>query len=173
MDVLDIEKTLKEILTPLYLEMYNKLLIYANATLRDKSLAEEAVQETFRIACSKKAEFIDHPNKKGWLMVTLKNVISNMIKSRARLNKLVVSAMAYDEALIVKNSNNGEVESDIDIMYADLLDEEDFRLLKMVVLNKLSMKEAAEVLGIGIEACKKRVQRAKEKLKKILEETME
>lgn len=170
MNVLDINGSLDEVITPLYLEMYGKLFSYASIALGDQALAEEAVQETFRIACSKSSEFLSHPNKRGWLMNTLKNVITNIRRTRARLNKLVVDSMAYDEALIINNSNNGEIESNVDIMYSDLLDEEDYRLLKLIVLEKLSMKEAAEIFGISVDACKKRVQRAKKKLKNILED---
>ena len=38
-----------------------------------------------------------------------------------------------------------------------------------IVIRKYSMLEAAEELGISVEACKKRVQRAKKKLQKIIE----
>ena len=47
---------------------------------------------------------------------------------------------------------------------------EEFDLIRKVVLEKYSLLEAAEELGISIEACKKRLQRAKNKLKKKLEE---
>ena len=42
----------EEIIAQLYREMYRKLVVYAENALND-SLAEEAVQDTFRIACSK------------------------------------------------------------------------------------------------------------------------
>jgi len=35
----------------LYVEMYELLLAYARSSLKNEALAEEAVQETFRIAC--------------------------------------------------------------------------------------------------------------------------
>jgi DNA-directed RNA polymerase specialized sigma24 family protein len=37
----------------LYTEMYDFLIHYAVSALKNESLAEEAVQETFRIACAK------------------------------------------------------------------------------------------------------------------------
>ena len=40
---------------------------------------------------------------------------------------------------------------------------------KRILEDLLAMLEAAEELGISVEACKKRVQRAKKKLQKIIE----
>lgn len=37
----------------LYRELYLPLCIYANSALQSRPLAEEAVQDTFRIACTK------------------------------------------------------------------------------------------------------------------------
>ena len=63
----------------LYLEMFELLFSYARSSLENDSLAEEAVQETFRIACLKPSELCASPNPKGWLVNTLKNVIRNTI----------------------------------------------------------------------------------------------
>ena len=66
----------------LYLEMYSKLFDYAFSFLKNESLAEEAVQNTFQIACQKPEKVCNSPNPQGWLVITLKNVISNTVKSR-------------------------------------------------------------------------------------------
>lgn len=58
-------------------------------------------------------------------------------------------------------------------MYTGLLDEKDFKLLELLALKRYSMLEAANEFGISIEACKKRVQRARKKLVKILEKMAE
>ena len=47
---------------------------------------------------------------------------------------------------------------------------EDFRLLKRIVLERYSYLEAAEELGISLEACRKRVQRIKQRLREKLGE---
>ena len=48
-----VDRDQDRLLEELYREMYSVLLCYANAALKDKALAEEAVQDTFRIACAK------------------------------------------------------------------------------------------------------------------------
>lgn len=149
----------------LYNEMFYPLSAYANSALSDRKLAEEAVQDTFRIACAKADVFLSSPNKKGWLLNTLKNVIHNLIRSRAYLNSIVICSLDFDENIIVGDEDS----PDLDMMYSDLIDNEDYKLLKKIVLDKYSILEAARELGISVEACKKRVQRAKKKLKKHFE----
>jgi RNA polymerase sigma-70 factor (ECF subfamily) len=149
----------------LYREMFTQLNIYAQNVLRDRSLGEEAVQDTFRIACIKIDELMASSNPKGWLMNTLKNVISNMKRSRARMLRMLFVAAEMNEASF------GSVNDDIDpeIMYGGVISSEDFALLKKIVLERYSILEAAEELGISVEACKKRLQRIKEKFKKNFE----
>ena len=43
----------EEYIERLYREMYTRLCIYAMSALGSKALAEEVVQDTFRIACIK------------------------------------------------------------------------------------------------------------------------
>jgi RNA polymerase sigma-70 factor (ECF subfamily) len=145
----------------LYMEMYYPLSAYAKSALRESTLAEEAVQDTYRIACSKVNDLLTSPNPKGWLLNTLKYVISNMIHNRARLNKMVISSIDLIENYPENNINP----LDIDILYSDIANSEDYKLIKKIALDKYTMLEVAKEYGISIEASKKRVQRARKKLK--------
>lgn len=49
----------------LYRKMHGKLLIYANSVLKDNHHAEEAVQDTFRIACEKVEDLLNSNNPQG------------------------------------------------------------------------------------------------------------
>jgi len=150
----------------LYRQTSSKLYIYALNALDSTSQAEEAVQETFRIACTKPEDVLGSINPVGWLVKTLKNVISNMRRTQARLNRMIMSSIPYQD-IIVEAPDKAE---NIDTMYSDLLKPEEYELLKKIVVNQYSVLDAANELGISVEACKKRVQRAKNKLKRILEE---
>ena len=62
------DKEQSKFIEQLYMEMYDMLITYARCALQEESLAEEAVQETFRIACQKPESLRDSPNPNGWLV---------------------------------------------------------------------------------------------------------
>ena len=65
--------TQEEYFDAVYLEMYDMLLAYAESSLRhQKALAEEAVQDTFRIFWIAIQNEKEMPNPRGWLVNTLK-----------------------------------------------------------------------------------------------------
>ena len=55
----------RKYIAKLYNEMYDPLLSYALSVLPSPSQAEEAVQDTFQIACQKADEVCSSPNPKG------------------------------------------------------------------------------------------------------------
>lgn len=170
-----VDRDQDRLLEELYREMYSVLLCYAYAALKDKALAEEAVQDTFRIACAKILELSESPNQKGWLMLTLKNVIRNTRRELAALNQLFVSAISIDDEIVLETHaletdyDKRIEDAEVDILYADLLSSDEYSLLKKIVLQRYTMADTARELGISVESCKKRVQRAKQKLRKKLE----
>lgn len=83
----------KKYIESLYLEMYDRLMIYAHVNLDSDSLAEEAVQETFRIACQKPESLCSSPNPQGWLVNTLKNTIRNMKQTRITAKRILDTYM--------------------------------------------------------------------------------
>lgn len=150
----------------LYLLMYDKLFVYARSTLSNDSLAEEAVQETFRIACTKPESLCTSANSEGWLVITLKNVISNMRKSHMTANRILtdyISAQVQELAI----SEDG---IRFELLYENIAELEEFKLIKEMAIDGRSQLEMAQSRGISLNACKKRVQRAKEVLRKKIRE---
>lgn len=146
----------------LYLEMFELLFSYARSSLENDSLAEEAVQETFRIACLKPSELCASPNPKGWLVNTLKNVIRNTIKQR-NAGKLILATFASEYS---SKQGWSEDQLDLKVVYENISQLEEFHLLEAMAVEGRSHKELAQELGISVDACKKRIQRAKKVLKK-------
>ena len=68
--------------------MFRKMCIYAKCRLGDDELAEEAVQESFRVACEKQEQVISSENPRGWMMETLKFIIMSVQRERIYLEKL-------------------------------------------------------------------------------------
>lgn len=156
------EHLLREI-EVLYIKQYNMLLAYAIHTLKDDALAEEAVQETFRIACQKADVLHEQKNKEGWLVNTLKYVISNIERVQFRANRSLAEYTA-----LLKRVQEKHDEIDLDIMYKDIALSEEYALIKEYALERKSIRELSEKRGISIAACKKRIQRAKQTLRKCI-----
>ena len=146
----------------LYLEMFEKLKIYACCSLDSEALAEEAVQETFRIACQKPEELCKSVNPQGWLVQTLKYTISNIKSSQASAKRLVEKYLITQ----IKDFSLSEDRLDLHILYENVADTEEFKLLVEMAIEGRSHLEMAKSRGISVDACKKRVQRAKEALRK-------
>lgn len=148
----------------LYLEMYDRMMSYARSSLGSESLAEEAVQETFQVACEKPESICSSPNPQGWLVVTLKYTVKNMLSNRLTAKKVV-------EQYILDQASECTVSEDrvsLNVLYGNVSDTEEFKLLSEMALLGRSHLEMADSRGITLSACKKRVQRAKEVLKKKL-----
>ena len=149
-------------LEEMYREMYPTLYAYALRILKDHTLAEEAIQDTFCIACAKREQVLSNPKPRGWIMLTLKHVMQNMLRTQRKLQKLLFLAAGEEQPM------EGPELLDVDVLFGNVSDSEDFRLLKRIALEQCSIVELAQDLGISVEACKKRVQRARKRLQKKL-----
>ena len=145
----------------LYCEMFEKMMIYACSSLDSEALAEEAVQETFRIACQKPEQLCESVNPQGWLVQTLKYTIRNIKSNRATAERIVEKYLTAQ----TKDFSFSEDHLDLHILYENVADTEEFRLLAEMVIEGKSHLEIANSRGISVSACKKRMQRAKETLR--------
>ena len=150
-----------EIIERLYMEMYDKLIIYARCSFEEESLAEEAVQEAFQIACQKPEKLCESVNPKGWLVNTLKFTIRNMKRSRESARQLLSNYLITQNECIAFS----EDKLSLQLMYEDVSQTEEFKLIKEMAIDGRSHLEMANARGISVSACKKRVQRAKETLR--------
>lgn len=152
----------------LFREMHDSLYAYAAAALKNSALAEEAVQDAFVIACCKPEALLSSPNPRGWLVKTLKYSIFAIRKSQSQMSLLLLSLQT--------GSRRQATVSASEAGYIDLLSlcqnclNDDFELFMRVARDQCSMLEAAEEFGLSVEACKKRVQRARKKIQNFLDE---
>lgn len=155
-----------EIIAQLYIQMFDFLLNYATASLKSRSKAEEAVQETFRIACQKPERLLSSARPEGWILNTLKNVISDMRRNQENTNRML-------REYIISQSWDFSVTEDrvsVDILFEDLSQTEEMKLLKEYAIDGCSHLEMARKRGITVPACRKRLQRAREYLRKKISE---
>ena len=156
------ETNQKHLIEHLYLEMYDMLLAYARSAVDEESLAEEAVQEAFLIACRKSDELSRSPNQKGWLVKALKYTICNMKRSRAAASRILSTYLTTR----MSEASFSEDKISLEVLYENMADLEEFKLIKEMAIDGKSHLEMAQRRGITVSACKKRVQRAKELLQK-------
>ena len=152
----------RKLISELYLEMFDKLIVYAHSSLENDALAEEAVQETFRIACQSPEKLCCSSNPQGWLVLTLKNTIRNMKSNRATAKRIVERYLTAH----IREISFSDNKISLDVMYENLANMEEFKLIKEMAIDGKSHLEMAQARGITVSACKKRMQRAKEILQK-------
>lgn len=160
--------------TRLY-EKYRYLLWYvAKDILKDKDLAEDAVQEAY-LALTKhleQVEDVDSPRTKRFLVTIVKSKAIDILRRERRAD-----FTEYEDAL-------GDVAEREDVLdaylqvesYERLVEairglEENYRVvLECRYLHELSEKETAEVLGLAEKTVNVRTWRARKKLKQVLQD---
>lgn len=150
-------------LEKLYEQYHDPLLRKGYDLLGDWYMAEDAVNDVFWIAYGKYDQIRNMSFIKGWLYTTLKNTVKNMQKNHITLHETVSE---WEDVM------SREDEYDIDVLYGDLKDDPDYILLKKYALEHYRVSELAEEQGITVEACKKRLQRARKNLQKKLEKNL-
>lgn len=150
----------------LYRRMYDRLMRYALETLGDASRAEDVVQSTFELACLNVAALTRHPAPEGWVFVTFRNLVKTSAKERA--GDVMLLERLQSRAAASENAHNDE--TDPDVLYGDLLELPEYRLLRGYVDCGRTVAEFAETMGISAEACKKRLQRARNRLRRYFRE---
>lgn len=149
----------------MYIRSYDMLFAYAVTLLGNASTAEEAVQETFRIACMKPETLIQSENPMGWLVNTVKHSVRNIKRTQVRRRiGAMLSLDKVEEHLAVPEAGYAAVEM------SDLMTDEEYRVLNWHVLLNVPIKDIAESMNISEEACKKRIQRTKKRVRKLLSE---
>lgn len=147
----------------LYREKYHFLLKYATYVFGDTSIAEEAVHETFIVACVYHEKLQVSPNPEGWLVNTHKFVCRNIQKYRRQEIRKMLS-LVNEPAFRTNGYTDPALEKEHDL--DNFVSPEDFLLLRKFVIEGYSHQDLAQELNITVDACKKRLQRAKEKFRK-------
>lgn len=164
---MSLNKEQQQFIAEQYHKLYKMLFIYANNIVKNRETAEDLVQKAFLAACKDKAieNFMSSANPRGWIVENLKYQIRNYIRSEQRSPEII----SYDGDEILYNSElMGKNEEYFDLMYSDILSRDDLEIIKMVSIQGYKAKDVAEKLGISLDASNKRIERAKSRLRKAL-----
>lgn len=151
----------------LYTQCFHSMYVFARKLTSSNSMAEEAVQCTFEVVYEKLDKVRSSDNPPGYIVAILRNVVKNMNRARARLNGTMVNLMSLEG---FPDTLTFEQAIDPEIFFYNLMTHEEFEMLTRVALDGYTIGQTAEEFGISLEACKKRIQRLKERIKKALQE---
>ncbi len=141
---------------------YAPLLFHYARQFVDYHAAEEVVQETFRVAWEAiQQREVQYP--KTWLRKIAENIIRNRLRQQDRRKDLLSGADALPE-------DEWEDPVDVELEYDGFISRRDLHLLKRLAVDGCTYAEAAQELHTTAEACRKRAARAKQLLRKLLEE---
>ena len=150
----------RERIHQLYLSEYRRLFAVAYARLHDPAQANDAVQQTFSVACQRPDALLNGSRPDKWLLSTLLRVIHELWRDRAKREGPSPEQLAEQSAT--------PEELPLEVLYGALADTDAFRLVKAVSVEGKTYEELAEELGISVNACRIRVMRAK----RFLQETL-
>lgn len=155
----------------IYKKYYNQLVAHAYRYLHDWPLSNEAAQEAFLVAWRRFEVFQASENKIGWLKVTTKNIALNMMMKIIREKQLFISICEVSHN-VATNSISMQFPLSIDLIFQNIITDEEIYLLKRIVLDKATYLDLSKELNISVWACQKRMQRLLKKLKSYLKDNL-
>lgn len=158
---------------PLYTEIYEKYCYLARYIsylhLKKKQDIEDNVQETFLIVGKNfdEVKLKDEESLKGYICLVAQRSAISAYRKRQKLENRTV---AYVDTMTDKITDDTfDVFNTLDIRRAmDKLNEEERVILQYKFVQELSSKEIGQILGISDAYARKKVERAKVKLRDIL-----
>ncbi len=166
----DLEKALAKIsdgdtdaLRVIHKYMNRQIYAVAYAVLRDFSLSDDVVQETYIKILEKSFSYRKGTNARAWVLSIARNIAIDLYRKRkfeCDSDTLDDSDTRFDESTVV---------SSMEVKHAlDQLSDEERQIITLKIYAGLRHREIAELLGITTEACKKKYQRAADKLRETL-----
>lgn len=144
------------------LEFLPALRAFARSLTRNRTEADDLVQETLLKALSNIDKFDPGTNLRAWLFTILRNTYYTEIRKRRRESE-GISALAQQDTNIGPSQEWSATLSSLKDALA-LLPDDQREALVLVGAAGLSYEEAAEVCGCALGTIKSRVNRARNKL---------
>lgn len=161
----------KDFFNSLYSKQFLKMRKYAHVLVGRDDLAEEIVQDAFVEALIHIDDLMKKERPGFWLQRTVKNKALHVQREQARYTWRLVSLEDEElaDGLVAKQLREVE-ESDsvsqIRRAIVETLNPQEIRLLKRVAMDGATYKTVSDETGMSIDACQKKIQRIRKKLKK-------
>lgn len=148
-------------------EHFSVIYRYIAGMVRDQKLAEELAYDTFHEAVEQIDELMTHEAPKLWLFRTAKNKTLSSFAQRERAARRNISLDYEDFREPVECVDGGINARTLETAIRQVLSEEDVELF-FLYSQGAQFNELAAHLGCSVWACRKRMQRIRDKLKKEL-----
>ena len=144
------------------------LLRFCTLYLKDKMLAEDALQDTFIRAWKKQDTYRGEASCRTWLTKIALNVCRNYLRSPWSRRIEVTDFWELTEG---RDGGYGQVDSRLDVMNAILQLKEKYRVVILLhYYEELSVKEIASIMGKKEATVLTQLKRGRECLHKLLQE---
>lgn len=148
-----------------YRTEYAGLLRYARKMNLNESLAEEAVQETFVIFLRNYEQWETRKLGPGWMYGVLKNIAMHILRDE---NEIRLRCISLEDIICEPG-----VEEPGYYYTHYPSDDPNLLFLKRFYIDGLHLRELAEEYGISVAACKMRLKRGREQIRKRNKEEVE
>ena len=144
---------------PQYLQ---PLRAFAVSLTRNRSEADDLVQDTIVKAWTNIEKFVPGTNLQAWLFTILRNTFYSSLRKRRR--EVADPDGIHAQGLFVKPDHDGKLAYGDFQRAFDQLSDEHREVLVLVGASGFSCEEAAEMMGVAVGTVKSRTSRARKKL---------
>jgi len=154
---LDVSKAIADA----YDRYYDYLLDFAIQRRYSEDVAEDLVHETFLIILEKPEKYMSCTNRLAWLFSTLRYRMGHFERDRQY-------AIQLQTKLEQEYVDSQEDQLDLKTLYSGIIDDADLELFILYSVEERSYDELCARFNLEKPACRKRIQRARERLYKAL-----
>ncbi len=152
----------KEYFNYIYDEMYRSLYLYAASKCQNSCDIEDVLQETFKETYVLIRRVRNSDNPEGFVMNILKNKLMKWQDRQKKDGKVLDAVRSTDYGRISENHK------EIWDFCKNNLKQKDYLIIRCRYCKGLSIAEISGMFGISEAACKMRIKRSLNKLKKLL-----
>lgn len=146
-------------------EFHNRITMFVEGRIFDKSLTEDCVQDVFMKINSGLAALRDESKLESWIFQIARNTIADF--NREKMKHSTIPLGDYDQEAGVEENINSTVSEWI-VPFIKQLPEKYSVPLMLYEIEGLSQKEISEKENISLSGAKSRIQRGRVKLKDAL-----
>lgn len=143
-----------------YSAYFKDVYEYVVRRVGNKAVAEDIAHDVFITALNRVEVFQDHPQKKGWLMVTARNKMKEL---RKKMENNPVESLEEMQDVGVEEADFEKVE--FGLTMHKVIAEDEWELIKDFYLRGITIRELAEKYGITENAMTVRLYRLRKKIR--------